>query len=231
MRIAIVPARGGSKRIPGKNLRPFLGRPLISYAIETVVASKLFDRVIVSTDDREIAELAKRCGADVPFLRPAELADDHASTDAVLLHALAESERTYGASEHGCCVYATNPFLSAHDLAHGLEFLKAHDATSAFPVVKYDFPIEQAFVLEGARPRPRWPEMLNARSQDLAEHFHDAGMFYWFNVKKYLRARELFCDDSVAFELPAERCQDINSEADWAKAELKYRILHAGTNH
>jgi N-acylneuraminate cytidylyltransferase len=224
MTVAIVPARGGSKRLPRKNVRPFLGRPLISYAIDAIDASRLFDRIVVSTDDEEIAEISRRCGAEVPFRRPPELADDHASTDAVLLHALAESERLFGASEYGCCVYA-NPFLTPHNLARGFEVLKSHGATSAFPVVKYDFPIEQAFVLDGARPRPRWPEKLAARSQDLAEHFHDAGMFYWFDVKKYRRARELFCDDCVAFPVAADDCQDINNESDWARAELKYRIL------
>src|SRR6202008_4622527 len=161
--IAVIPARGGSKRIPRKNVRDFCGKPMIAWPIEELRAARLFDHIVVSTDDAEIAATAKKCGAEVPFSRPRELADDQASTDSVLLHALTECQRIYGAIERGCCVYPTTPFLAVADLRAGLDLLLANRATSAFPVVRYDFPIEQAFVLEGARPVARWPEKLAAR--------------------------------------------------------------------
>lgn len=221
--VAIVPARGGSKRIPRKNIKDFLGKPMIAYALDTLRDSGLFDDIVVSTDDDEIAEVSRRHGADVPFRRPAHLSDDEASTDAVLLHAVAECRRLLGPMRLGCCVYPTSPFLTVEDLAEGRELLLAHEATSAFPVVRYDFPIEQAFVLEGARARAKWPDRMAVRSQDLTPHYHDAGMFYWFDVGKYVRAGDLFCDDNVVFVIAADRCQDINTPEDWTRAELKYR--------
>jgi pseudaminic acid cytidylyltransferase len=223
--VAIVPARGGSKRIPRKNIRDFLGKPIIAYALDVLRNSRLFDAIVVSTDDDEIADVSRRYGADVPFRRPAGLSDDRASTDAVLLHAISECQRVFGPIRLGCCVYPTSPLLSVEDLVAGRELLLRHEATSAFPVVRYDFPIEQALVMEGARARARWPEKLVSRSQELTPHYHDAGMFYWFDVAKYVCAGELFCDDNVVFVVAADRCQDINTPEDWASAELKYRIV------
>jgi len=222
--VAIVPARGGSKRIPRKNVRDFLGKPMIAYALQALRDSRLFDDIVVSTDDDEIAAVSRQHGAAVPFRRPAHLSDDQASTDAVLLHAVVECGRLLGPMRFGCCVYPASPFLTVEDLAKGRELLLRHEATSAFPIVRYDFPIEQALVLDGGRARARWPEKLAARSQDLTPHYHDAGMFYWFDVAKYLRAGELFCDDNVAFVIAADRCQDINTPEDWASAERKYRL-------
>lgn len=223
--VAIVPARGGSKRIPRKNIKDFLGKPMIAYALDALLDSRLFDHIIVSTDDDEIADVSRRHGAEVPFRRPGNLSDDRASTDVVLMHAVSECRRLFGPLRLGCCVYPTSPFLTVEDLAAGRELLLTHKATSSFPVVRYDFPIEQALVLEGARARPTWPEKLAANSQDLAVHYHDAGMFYWFDVAKYVQAGELFCHDNVVFVIGADRCQDINTPEDWASAELKYRIV------
>ena len=223
--VAIIPARGGSRRIPRKNIRNFCGKPMIAWPIEAAKASGLFDHIIVSTDDAEIAEVAKELGAEVPFIRPPELSDDHASTDSVVLHAMQESQRIYGSLRQGCCVYPTSPFLTTGDLNRGLSILLAHKATSAFPVVKYDFPIEQALLLNGTRPCAKWPDKLMERSQDLPDHYHDAGMFYWFDVEKFLTESRLFCVDSVAFVISSDRCQDINTVEDWARAELKYRIM------
>lgn len=225
MRYAVIPARGGSKRIPRKNVKAFLGKPVIAYAIETLNESSLFDRVIVSTDDNEIAEVAKRFGAEVPFVRPPELSDDHASTDAVLTHAV---EQIGGRYEQACCVYPANPLLTAEMLRQGLELMIERDAPSAFPVVRYDFPVEQALVLEdGVHPKFRWPELVDARSQDLTTHYHDAGMFYWFVPDRFLASGRLFMEDSVVFEVPPQRCHDINTPEDWAIAELKYQRLQA----
>ena len=228
MRYAVIPARGGSKRIPRKNVKDFLEKPVISYAIETLAGSALFDRIIVSTDDDEIAEIAQRCGAEVPFVRPRELSDDHASTDAVLVHAVEQVQASYGPGDQACCVYPANPLLTADMLRQGLDLMTKHGAPSAFPVVRYDFPIKQALVLEdGVHPRFCSPERVDARSQDLIPHFHDAGMFYWFVPERFLANGRLFSDDSVVFEIPAEHCPDINTPEDWAIAELKYQRLHA----
>ena len=225
MNIAIIPARGGSKRIPRKNIKLFSGKPIIAWSIEAAKKSALFDHVVVSTEDAEIAEVAKRLGAEVPFVRPMALSGDGGSTDSVLLHAVAQCEAIYGPISYGCCIYPTSPLLAADDLAGALRLLQAHQATSAFPVVKFDFPIEQAFVLDGVRPRAKWPEKMLAMSQDLDDHFHDAGMFYWFDARKYLAARELFSSDAVTFQISAHRCQDINTFDDWTRAEIKHRIL------
>jgi N-acylneuraminate cytidylyltransferase len=226
MNIAVIPARGGSKRIPRKNIKNFCGKPMIAYAIEVLTASRLFEHVIVSTDDEEIAELSSRCGAKVPFVRPANLSNDEATTDNVLLHAVEQCQNLYGPLLRGCCVYPTNPFLTQKDLEYGLAILLEHEACCSFPVVKYDFPIEQAFVLEGVRPRAKWGEMLSRRSQDFIVHYHDAGMFYWFDVAAFANKKQLFCDNCVAFPIPRDRCQDINTPEDWARAELKYRMLN-----
>ncbi|HYB97264.1 MAG TPA: pseudaminic acid cytidylyltransferase [Vicinamibacterales bacterium] len=228
MTVAIVTARGGSKRIPGKNIRDFLGRPMMAYPIAAARDSGLFDHIIVSTDDDGIAEVARRLGAEVPFKRPAELSDDAATTDAVLLHAIGECQARFGPTAAACCLYPTSPFLTARELRRGLDLLRQHGATSAFPVVRYDFPLEHALTLvDGVRPRPRWPESIMKASQDLPEYVHDAGMFYWCDVAKFVQTPQLFGDDAVAFVVDADRCQDINTEEDWRRAEMKYRLLAA----
>lgn len=225
MRYAIIPARGGSKRIPRKNVKDFLGKPVIAYAIETLNKSALFDHVIVSTDDEEIADTALKFGAVAPFRRPPELSDDHASTDQVVLHAVEQIHGSYGAADQACCVYPATPLMTVEMLRQGLDLMVEHDAPSAFPVVRYDFPIEQALVVEGAQPRFRWPELMDARSQDLTPYFHDAGMFYWFAPEQFRETGHLFSEESVVFEVSADRCQDINTPDDWAIAELKYQRL------
>lgn len=225
MRVAIITARGGSKRIPRKNVKLFHGVPLIAHAIHAVAASTLFDHILVSTDDDEITRVAEQHGASVPFQRPAELSDDFTGTDDVLRHALAQCSRILGRPDQACCIYPT-PFLDPTDLSHGLDLLNAHpEATSAFPLVEYDFPIEQAFTLQDAHPRPRWPDLMDARSQDLTPHYHDAGMFYWCDVRRFMAAPRLFADDSVGFVIPRERCQDLNTPADWLEAEHKFSLL------
>jgi pseudaminic acid cytidylyltransferase len=223
--IAIIPARGKSKRIPRKNLRQFLGRPVISYPIAAAKQSGLFERVIVSTEDDEIAKLSISLGAEVPFRRSPELSDDHTSTDEVLIHGLGECLRLYGAFERACCIYPTTPLMTVDLLRRGLDLLLAHSASTSFPVTRYEAPLGQAFVLEGFRPVPRWPDQMLARSQDLPEHYHDAGMFYWVDVPKFLDYRALYNPDAVAFAIPRSRCQDINTLEDWTEAELKYQLL------
>ena len=226
MRYAIIPARGGSKRIPRKNVKDFLGKPIIAYAIETLKRSALFDHVVVSTDDEEIAETALSFGAEAPFRRPKSLSDDHASTDKVVLHAVEQIHALHGPADHACCAYPTTPLMTPDMLHQGLDLMVEHEAPSAFPIVRFDFPIEQALILQDrVHPRFRSPELIDARSQDLTPHFHDAGMFYWFAPDRFLKSGSLFSDESVVFEVPAERCQDINTPGDWAIAELKYQRL------
>ena len=225
MRIAVIVARGGSKRIPRKNLRQFAGKPLLAHPISFALQSQLFEHVLVSTDDAEIGSVARQWGAGVPFMRPASLSDDHAVIDDVLIHALSESEKLFGQIEEACCMFPGPPFFSDEDFVATLELMTTHDATSAFPVVKYDFPVEQAFVLDGVHPRPVSPDKILARSQDLVPHYHDAGLFYWVQVQKFKKLGAIFAQDSVALVMPAERCQDINTESDWLSAEMKYRIL------
>jgi len=223
VRVAIIPARGGSKRIPRKNLKDFLGRPIIAYPISILKESKLFDHVVVSTDDDEIASICTVLGAESPFRRPAPLSDDFASTESVVLHALEHCERIYGNIEFACCVYPTTPFLTVDLLQQGLDLLTKHGATSSFPVVKYEFPIEQAFVLEELKAMPRWPELINRPSQSLQDHYHDAGLFYWIDVEKFRQVGKLFSIDSVAITIPATACHDINTTEDWEIARLKYQ--------
>ena len=225
MRVAIIPARGGSKRIPGKNVKHFKGTPIIAYPIRAAASSGLFDYITVSTDDDEIARVAEQYGATVPFRRPAALSHDYVSTDDVLAHALEQCGRLLGEVHQACCIYPINPFLNPSDLRRGLDLLSAHAATSAFPVVAYDFPIEQAFTLKGVHPRPRWPDLMMARSQDLTPHYHDAGTFYWCDVRRFQATLRLFAHDSVAFVISSERCQDINTPEDWVRAEQKYELL------
>ncbi len=225
MNIAILTARGGSKRIPGKNSKLFFGKPIIAHAIEAALASRLFAHVVVSTDDQAIARLAQQFGAAVPFLRPSELSGDEVGTDPVLVHAVEACRRVYGAFQYGCCIYPANPFLQIEDLRQGLTLLKERHATSAFPVVKYDFPIEQALELVDARPVAIWPEQLMRNSQVFHDRYHDAGSFYWFDVEKFMSVQRLFTQDSAAFAIPADRCQDINTPDDWVRAEKKYRVL------
>ena len=228
MNIAVIPARGGSKRVPRKNIRLFAGKPMIVHSIHCAVESRLFERVVVSTDDPEIAEIALLHGATVPFLRPSDLSDDYATTDSVMLHALVECRNSFGVIEAACCIYPTAPFLRSTDLGAGLDLLRRHDATSAFSVVDYDFPIEQAFVLNGARVQAVWPDKLMARSQDLRSFYHDAALFYWLHVERFLLEGRIFAEDSVAIMVPRECCQDINTETDWRQAEIKYRLLRGG---
>ncbi len=225
MNVAIIPARGGSKRIPRKNIKEFCGKPMIAWSIEAAKESGLFAHILVSTDDPETATIARKFSAEVPFGRPAELSDDLTSTDAVLTHAIAKAVQIYGRFDSACCIYPTNPLLTSLDLRRGYDLLIAESAPTAFPVVRFDFPIQQAFLLEGAHPRARWPDQLEVRSQDLAPHFHDAGSFYWFDTLSFSLSRKLFVEDAVVFEIDRERCQDINTPEDWRAAEVKVRVL------
>lgn len=224
--VAIIPARGGSKRIPRKNLRPFDGVPMIVRSIHTALASALFDQVIVSTDDEEIAEVARAHGAQVPFMRPATLADDFTGTAAVIVHALNELP----AFDFACCIYATAPLLQARYLREGHELLVQHpDKSFAFSVAGFGFPVQRALTLdEQGALTPLYPEFRMTRSQDLPAAFQDAGQFYWGRSEAWLRGDALFSPASLPVILPRHLVQDIDTLEDWTRAEYLYAALKAG---
>ncbi|HGM5550454.1 TPA: pseudaminic acid cytidylyltransferase [Pseudomonas putida] len=224
--VAIIPARGGSKRIPRKNLLAFDGVPMIVRSIRTALDSGLFEQVVVSTDDADIAELALAHGAQVPFLRPAELADDFTGTAAVIVHALQQLP----AFNYACCVYATAPLLQARFLRQGFELLQQHpDKAFAFSVCSFGFPVQRALTLDGQGALTAlYPEFRNTRSQDLPDAFQDAGQFYWGRSEAWLRGEVLYSSASLPVILPRHLVQDIDTLQDWKRAEYLYAALKAG---
>jgi N-acylneuraminate cytidylyltransferase len=227
MKLAVIPARGGSKRIPRKNIKPFGGRPMIAWSIDAALQSRCFDRVIVSTDDEEIAEVARAHGAEVPFMRPPELSDDHTGTIPVIAHATAWQGTHGGLPSHVCCLYATAPFVQAGDIERGLQLLQASEASYAFSVTSYAFPIQRAIqIREDNRVEMFFPEHFNTRSQDLEEAWHDAGQFYWGEAQAWLKGSPIFSAEAVALQLPRYRVQDIDTPEDWERAEWMFRTLN-----
>jgi pseudaminic acid cytidylyltransferase len=224
VKVAVIPARGGSKRIPHKNIRPFCGRPMIAHSIAAALDSGLFDRVIVSTEDAQIAGVARACGAELPFTRPTELADDHASTLAVMRHAVGACESLGWKVDLFCCLYATAPFVLGSDLEQGLRALADPRVQYAFSAASFGFPVQRAIRLRGdGSVEPVWPEAIPMRSQDLEPLYHDAGQFYCGRSAAFAGELPLFAPHSRAVVLPAERVQDIDTLEDWARAELMYQ--------
>ena len=220
--VAIIPARGGSKRIPKKNIKDFFGKPLIAYSIEVALASKLFEEVIVSTDDEQIASIAKSYGAVVPFLRPKVLSDDFTGTQAVIEHTLSQLDNSY---DFVCTIYATAPLLQAKYLLEGFEKLKNTTAIYAFSATSMPFPIQRTFKLnKNGRCEMFTPEHYMTRSQDLEEAYQDAGQFYWEKVG--VKSDEImFGADSLPIILPRHLVQDIDTLEDWKRAEVMYKVL------
>lgn len=227
MKIAIIPARGGSKRIPRKNVRPFAGKPLIAYSIEAARNSGLFDHIIVSTDDEEIAAIARQYGAETPFVRPPELSNDHATTVPVIRHAVQWVQEHLGPVELACCIYATAPFIQASALRAAHELLLAKQVQGyVFSATTFPFPIQRAFKLgPDGLVEMFHPENYNTRSQDLEEAYQDAGQFYWGSADSYLSGKIFFSTDSMAYVLPRHMVQDIDTPEDWLRAELMYDAL------
>ncbi len=223
--IAVIPARGGSKRIPKKNIKLFLGKPLIAYSIETAQKSGLFDRIVVSTDDTDVAEIAIEYGAEIPFMRPKELSDDHTSAVEVVENTLARMEKEGESIRYACTIYPTAPLLEAEYLIEGLERLKDSNALYTFSATSMPFPIWRTFRIdEDGGCEMFWPEHFNSRSQDLEEAFQDAGQFYW---QKRLPDMPSFRFDKFAAPviLPRHLVQDIDTPEDWRRAELMYEVL------
>jgi len=229
MRLAVIPARGGSKRIPRKNIRPFCGEPMIAWSIRAAKASACFDRIIVSTDDEEIASVARDNGAEVPFVRPPELSDDYASTQAVIGHAIVwTSENGDQTPNEVCCLYATAPFVRATDLRTGLTMLRRNRSGYVFPVTRCPFPIQRAVRITASNRIEMFnPECFSSRSQDLEVAYHDAGQFYWGYAEAWLGAKPIFSEDAMPIILPRQYVQDIDTPEDWIVAELMHQALSA----
>ena len=228
--VAIIPARGGSKRIPRKNIKNFLGKPIIAYSIETALQSGLFDEVMVSTDDKKIAETALKYGAKVPFFRSKKNADDYAVLADVIEEVLTNYQKESKNFDNFCCILPTAPLLTADYLQQAYEKMIKNRFDSVFPVVKYTFPIQRALKLKDDKVQMIHPEYKNTRSQDLEPAYHDAGMFYWEKTDVFLQKKTLWTDYSSAIILPEILAQDIDTTEDWQLAELKYKLLNENRN-
>jgi pseudaminic acid cytidylyltransferase len=228
MRLAVLPARGGSKRIPRKNIKPFGGLPMVAWSIKAALQSQCFDRIIVSTDDAEIAQLAQAHGAEVPFMRPPELSDDHTGTIPVIAHAINWQNTRGKQAKEVCCIYATAPFVQAADLQCGLQTLLATGAEYAVSVTSYAFPIQRAVrITPDQRLEMFQPEHFGTRSQDLPEAWHDAGQFYWGKAQAWLQGTPLFSQQAAPVPLPRHRVQDIDTAEDWERAEWLFKAMLA----
>ena len=223
--VAIITARGGSKRIPRKNIRLFCGKPIICFSIEAAISSGIFDKVMVSTDDAEIAEIALNAGAEVPFFRSANTSNDFATTAEVLEEVLLQYHLDNQEFRYGCCIYPTAPFVTPYKLKAAFELLKNKNADSIIPINKFSFPIWRSFKMDEGMLSFNWPEYELKRSQDLASSYHDAGQFYFFNVQKFFDTKKLVSANTFGLEVPESEVQDIDNEEDWKIAEIKYSLL------
>jgi len=224
--LAIIPARGGSKRIPRKNIRDFLGKPIIAYSIQAAVESKLFDEIMVSTDDGEIAEIAEKFGAKVPFLRSEEASNDYATTVDVLLEVVRCYQERGQSFDTICCLYSTAPFITPDRLTEAYNRL-SDDIDSVFTVVEYSYPIQRSLVMDNGTVAMAWPQYKKSRSQDLEKHYHDAGQFYFAKVKEFLETKSIWGEHTAGLVLSELEVQDLDTITDWQLAEMKYKLLHA----
>jgi pseudaminic acid cytidylyltransferase len=230
MRLCVIPARGGSKRIPRKNIKEFVGQPIISYSIKVAIASNCFDRIIVSTDDAEISEVAKSFGAEVPFHRSQELSDDYAGIMPVIKHAIEWFDNHEQSPTEVCCIFATAPFVQVDALRNAYEQMRHENADYCFSLTSFAFPIQRAIKLT---PEKRinmfYPDYYEKRSQDLVEAYHDAGQFYWGKAEAFRLQQPLFSSAASPYILPRHLVQDIDSKEDWKRAELMFQVLkHSG---
>ncbi len=226
MSVCIIPARGGSKRIPRKNIREFCGKPMIAWSIEAAMASRCFDRIIVSTDDKEIADIAKGYGAEIPFMRPIKLADDFTGTIEVIAHAVNWLIEYSQAPFNVCCIYATAPFVKADDIKCGLEILNSNDVAYAFSITTYSYPIQRALrINQNQRVEMLKPENFKTRSQDFEEIWHDAAQFYWGRTTAWIEGRPFFIGDAAPVRIPRYRVQDIDTLEDWERAEWLFKAM------
>lgn len=226
--LAIITARGGSKRIPRKNVKPFLGKPIIEYSIDAALKAQVFSEVMVSTDDQEIADIAMKAGAEVPFFRSEATSNDYATTLDVLLEVVNEYEKRGKSFDYICCIYPTAPFITEHAIKEAMETLVNEQADTVFPVVKFSFPPQRAMIVEDGCLKAKWPENTQKRSQDLEPFYHDCGQFYCLNVKSFLEQKAIMMKKVLPFYQDEINVQDIDTLEDWKIAEMKYQILHGG---
>lgn len=224
--IAIITARGGSKRIPRKNIKAFCGKPIIAYSIEAALKSGVFDEVMVSTDDQEIKNIAITYGAKVPFLRSEKTSNDMAMTYEVLLEVLDEYEKRGLKFEQLCCIYPTAPFITAEKLKLGMTQLENEEADTVIPIVAFSFPPQRGFIINDNNVTFKYPENALKRSQDLEPMYHDCGQFYCLNIEKFKESKKIISDNTKPLFLNELEVQDIDNESDWEIAELKYKILN-----
>lgn len=224
--LALITARGGSKRIPRKNIKDFNGKPIIAYSIEAALGSGVFDEVMVSTDDEEIAEISRSYGAQVPFLRSEKTSNDYATTSDVINEVISEYEKRGKRFDILTCIYPTAPFITADKLKKAVEDLERSDADTLIPVVRFSYPPQRAMEIHDGKLVFRQPENLKARSQDLTPHFHDAGQFYVTRTESFLKTNNLLMGSIIPLELSELEVQDIDNEVDWKLAELKYNLLN-----
>lgn len=227
-RIAIITARGGSKRIPKKNIKEFYGKPILYYSIEAAFGAGIFDEVMVSTDSGEIAGLAKMAGAEVPFLRSEKTSGDFAPTAEVIMEVLENYRKMGKEFDTVCCIYPTAPFVTAEKLKGAIKLLEERKAKKVLPVVPFSYPPQRAYVLAGDEIRMKEPENANRRSQDLETMYHDCGQFYGYNVESFLQTRGQIWEGVVPVIMPESEVQDIDNETDWKMAELKYKLMMEG---
>jgi pseudaminic acid cytidylyltransferase len=226
--VAIIPARGGSKRIPLKNIKVFAGKPMIAHSIQTLQGTGVFDRIIVSTDSDQVARVAQQYGAEVPFIRPRELADDHTPTSPVLAHAVESLQAAGYTVDYFCCLYAAAPMAHPEYIRQGFDLIREKKVTSVFSVTSFPFPIFRALKMtESGHLQMFWPEHELTRSQDLPHAYHDAGQFYWLETKTFLERQRIYASDAMPVILPRHLVQDIDTPEDWQRAELMYEALQS----
>lgn len=231
-KIAIIPARGGSKRIPQKNIRSFCGKPIIAYSIQAALDSKIFEEVMVSTDDKEISRISEKYNAKVPFLRSQINSDDFAPTSSVLLEVIENYKKAGKEFEYLCCIYPTAPFITPKILIDTFNSMLIKKADSIIPITKYSYSIQRSFKInDNGYLEYIWPENINKRSQDLLPAYHDAGLFYWINVNSFLMNKNLITNKTAFIELDELMVQDIDNESDWDIAELKYSLFQRNLNN
>ncbi len=224
-KIAIITARGGSKRIPRKNIREFCGKPILAYSIEAAIEAGLFDTVMVSTEDEEIAGIARRYGAEIPFYRSERTAGDFATTNDVLLEVLEEYGKRGEHYDLGCCIYPTAPFVTAEKLKNAMKQLEDSGADTLIPVVGFSYPPQRALVVKEGRLIFEYPQYMDSRSQDLEPHYHDVGQFYLFYTAAFQQNKKLMVGNILPYVVPETEVQDIDNQTDWEIAEIKYRYM------
>lgn len=225
-KIAIITARGGSKRIPNKNIKTFCGKPIISHVIKIAINSKLFDEVMVSTDSEKIAEISRVNGASVPFMRSKNNSDDYSTTPDVLFEVLKEYKKNGIKFDIACCIYPTAVLIEKSILKRSLDLLKKNNFDTVFPYARYGHPIQRALLIKGDKIKMKNPKNYRKRTQDMSNYFYDTGQFYWFKVENFLIKKKLWTNNTGGIELLNTDFQDIDNEEDWELAELKYKYKY-----